>query len=303
MTALRTPVAVVIFNRPEATRTLLATLAEVRPPKILVIADGPRPDREGEKAQCELARALLHRPTWPCEVEWNISDVNLGCRTRVSTGLDWAFSRSERLIVLEDDVVPSPSFFPFAESMLDKYEAEDQVFGVSGANPLGAWKSKRQSYHFSAFGHVWGWASWRRAWNQYSVDFRDWDDVKTRARVKASLAAVDAEHRWRLYERTKCGDINTWDYQWEYTALSRGALFVMPSVNLIRNIGFGSDATHTVAAEGPEWSRQTGCLLPPYLEPTRIEEDREFDRRYLRRPGLWERALGRVRRNLRSARR
>ncbi|MGC1799486.1 MAG: hypothetical protein WA701_03795, partial [Solirubrobacterales bacterium] len=186
----RTPVAMLIFNRPETTARVFERVREARPPKLLVVADGPRADRPGEAGRCREARAVVEAVDWPCELMTDYSEVNLGCGKRISSGLDWVFDSVEEAIVLEDDCLPHPSFFRFCEELLKRYRAEERVVHVSGDNfqsagraggAVGrllrlAGRSWSPSYYFSRYAHVWGWASWRRAWSDYDFEMTAWRD-------------------------------------------------------------------------------------------------------------------------------
>ena len=166
MNQLQVPVAFIIFNRPDTTSRVFAEIARARPSKLIVVADGPRAEFPGEAELCARARAVIDAVDWKCEVVTDFSDRNLGCRARVSSGLDFVFSQVEEAIILEDDCLPHSSFFPFCESLLQKYRDEDRVMAISGDNFHRGCRYTDFSYFFSRFVHIWGWASWRRAWNQ-----------------------------------------------------------------------------------------------------------------------------------------
>jgi hypothetical protein len=244
---LDTPVALIVFNRPEETSRVFAAIREARPQQLLVIADGPRSSRSGELELCARVRQIVEQVDWQCNVLHNYSDTNLGCRLRVSSGLDWLFDQVENAIILEDDCLPDPTFFRFCQEMLDLYRNNEKIMMISGSNLLGEWKSTAQSYHFSAAGGIWGWASWRRAWQYYDVEMALWSDSASRLKVSDVLGGGEL-YRIRSidFDRTVVGHIDTWDYQWSFAQLLQSGLAVVSSVNLISNIGFNVDATHTV---------------------------------------------------------
>ena len=122
--SLNTAVAFIIFKRPEETQRVFAEIRKVKPPKLLVVADGSRPDRPGEDLQCAAARAIIDQVDWECEIFRNYADTNLGCRDRISSGLDWVFDTVEEAIIIEDDCLPHPTFFRFAEELLERYRDE-----------------------------------------------------------------------------------------------------------------------------------------------------------------------------------
>ena len=115
---LNTPVAFLIFNRPHTTQRVFAEIAKARPPKLLVVADGPRNDRPGEAELCAQTRAIIDQVDWDCEVLTHYADKNMGCKKRIASGIDWVFTQVEEAIILEDDCLPEASFFQFCEENL-----------------------------------------------------------------------------------------------------------------------------------------------------------------------------------------
>ncbi len=171
---LTTPVALVVFNRPDVTRLVVEAVRQAKPPILLVVADGPR--RPDEVARCDEVRAIvLDAVDWECDVRTNFADANLGCRRRVSSGLDWVFDEVPEAIVLEDDCLPVPSFFTYCDALLDRYRDDERVMHIGGMqlSPTGRCSA---SYRFSRFTHVWGWATWRRAWQHYDVAMGGWPE-------------------------------------------------------------------------------------------------------------------------------
>ncbi len=186
---VKTPVAFLIYNRPELTRRVFNEIRNAQPPVLLIVADGPSPKRTEDALHCTLTRSIVENVDWPCTVMRNYADFNMGCRERVSSGLDWVFSQVPEAIVLEDDCLPEPGFFRFCTEVLEHFRDDDRVMMVSGTNMLEEWKSETQSYHFSNYGGVWGWASWRRAWNYYDVDMKDWEKPEVKEKVKQVLGS------------------------------------------------------------------------------------------------------------------
>ena len=164
--SLSTPVAFIIFNRPDTTEIVFETIRQAKPSKLLVVADGPRTDRSGEVEKCTATRAVIERVDWECEVITNYSDVNLGCKRRVSGGIDWIFSQVEEAIILEDDCLPAPSFFQFCQTMLERYRYDDRISMIGGSNYQQENSRTSDSYFFTKYAHIWGWATWRRAWKR-----------------------------------------------------------------------------------------------------------------------------------------
>lgn len=275
---MNTPVAFILFNRPDLTAQVFTAIRAAKPARLLAIADGARASVAGEAERCQAARAVLSAIDWPCQIQTNFSDINLGCRRRVATGLDWVFNQCEQAIILEDDCLPDPTFFRFADELLNRYRDDERIMMISGLNVAGQWKPDRQSYHFCYNGGIWGWASWRRAWKQYDVDMKAWNDPQVRERIRDVLADdAQFEHRRQIFDSTAAGEIDTWDYQWAFARLRNSGLSVIPATNLVRNIGFRGDATHTVTAN--EYYDTLPCtpMRFPLRPPAAIGPDRAFD--------------------------
>ena len=293
---LRTPVAFLVFNRPEPTRRVFERIAAARPPKLLVVADGPRPGRPGEAERCAEVRDIVSRVDWDCEVVTNFADANLGCRRRVASGLDWVFASVEEAIVLEDDCLPDPSFFRFAQELLARFRDDERVGMISGDNFQAAGRPPSpHSYYFSHFCHIWGWATWRRAWRHYDVDMALWPAARE-AGLLEEMFHDRAYARWwsQTFDRVHAGEIDTWDYQWVFSCWSQRALAVGPESNLVSNIGFGSDATHTRRRNSTADLAATAVAFPLRHPPFMIRDERAdaySRRRVLRAPGALSTAL------------
>lgn len=246
---LETPVAFIIFNRPETTRRVFAEIAKARPRKLLVIGDGPRSSRAGEEEKVAQTRAVIEQVDWDCDVLTHYSDVNLGCRNRVSSGIDWIFEQVPEAITLEDDCLPHPTFFRFCEELLVRYRDDERISQIGGTNFQFGRNRPQTSYYFSRYSHIWGWASWRRAWKHYDRDVRFWPEMRDEHWLDALLKNPGERRFWmRMFDAVHGGQIDTWDFQWMLACWSQGMMSVIPAVNLISNIGFGADATHTKGA-------------------------------------------------------
>jgi hypothetical protein len=243
---LRTPVAFLIFNRPEVTSRVFEEIRKAEPPLLLVVADGPRPGHPTDRECCAAARAIIDQVDWSCDVRKNYSDVNLGCRRRVSSGVTWVFQEVEEAILLEDDCLPHPSFFRFCEELLERYRKDDRVGHIGGVNFQEGRKRTDDSYYFSRYNHVWGWASWRRAWEGYDPDLRLWPQIRG-GRWLLDLLGGERQvaYWWNTFESVYKKKVDTWDYQWTFHCWVQNRLSVVPSVNLVSNIGFDATATHT----------------------------------------------------------
>jgi hypothetical protein len=291
-----TPVAFLIFNRPDTTEKVFREIARVRPERLLVVADGARPDKPGEAEKCAAARAIIERVDWDCEVLKNYSDANLGCRLRVSSGLDWVFDIVEEAVILEDDCLPSPSFFPFCAELLARYRDDSRVMQICGSNFLKGWRRNEHSYYFSNYGPIWGWASWRRAWKLYDVEMKLWPELKEKRLLEdLCLNAGEVEQRRKIYDMVFSGEMDTWDLQWGFAKLVNSGLSITPSVNLVSNIGFGAGATHTSSDDHPFSAVKGQELAFPLSHPSFIMRDRLCDLKYIN-----DFMLGKTRRGLKS---
>ena len=282
MGTLSTPVAFLIFNRPDTTNKVFAEIAKARPPKLFVVADGPRDDHPGDITKCVSARETVERVDWECKVLKNYSERNLGCKSRVVSGLDWVFENVEDAIVLEDDCVPTPSFFQYCQELLQRYRSDTRIMQICGFNRMGQAKDYPYSYYFSRYGPVWGWASWRRAWCHNDVRMEAWNAIKRdRAHRFFCIDRKEVDWRMSLYDKVYDGKIDTWDYQWGFAKLINSGLSIIPRCNLIENIGFREDATHTKQGNNERITPDVRDIEFPLIHPLYVLSNADEDRRYL----------------------
>lgn len=249
---MKSPILLLIFNRPDTTRVVFDAIRKAKPPRLFVAADGPRANRVAEDEACLEARSVLDLVDWPCEVKTLFRDHNLGCRQAVSSAIDWFFENVEEGVIVEDDIVPNPDFFNYCDAALDRYREALEIMMVAGYNPLGANVVSSESF-FSENPTIWGWATWRSRWKMYDVTMSDWSKKRFLAVTKNRLPWYVREYFIDAYEKTKSGVINTWDYQWTWQIQKNKALVLKPAANLITNIGVdgahasGVDRNHYVA--------------------------------------------------------
>jgi hypothetical protein len=297
---MRTAVALLLFRRPEETARVFERIRHARPEKLFLIADGPRPGNDEDARGCEQARAVVEGVDWDCDVVRDFADENLGLKRRIPSGLDRVFSEAEEAIVLEDDCLPHPTFFPYCEQLLDRYRDDERIVHVAGSQLLKS-PPTGGSYHFSRYPHVWGWASWRRAWDLYDVDLSDWhsdDEAGRAARLERMFEQPDERRYWG-WVWDNSAEIDNWDAQWSYVGLNHG-LSVNPNRNLISNIGFSAEATNAVADPLGIAARPLQGIELPLEHPAEIERDEEADAQasqFFRRPTppLLDRIVGRLR--------
>jgi len=271
-----TPVLLLIFNRPDTTRQVFEAIRRAQPRQLFVAADGPRVHRAADADPCRQAREVVAGVDWNCEVNTLFRDANLGCGKAVSEAINWFFTQVEEGIILEDDTVPDQSFFPYCAQLLDRYREHSQVMHISGTNFQFGRKRGPASYYFSNYFHVWGWATWRRAWRRYDFEMAGWEALLAEDGLKKTVATESEYTYWRqVFTNVKKGLVDTWDYQWLFSIWASGGLCVTPNVNLVSNIGAGDQATHTTADNGL-FGLPTGSITP-LVHPARVQPHRQAD--------------------------
>ncbi|RAM53010.1 MAG: glycosyltransferase family 2 protein [Hapalosiphonaceae cyanobacterium JJU2] len=281
---LKTPVAFIIFKRPDTTERVFEAIRQAKPAKLFVIADGPRNDRADEPEKCEATRAIIDRVDWECEVLKNYSDTNIGCAERLPSGLDWVFNQVEEAIILEDDCLPHPTFFQFCEALLEKYRYDQRIGTIIGQNVQLGRRRTEYSYYFSIYNRCWGWATWRRAWQNFDFDMKLWPEIQESRFLNDILVDPKSVKFWQqIFQDTYDSRINTvWDYQWTFSCWLQNQLSIVPNHNLISNIGFGQNATHTKHTKGSfvktYASMPTEPINFPLKHPPYIIRDLESDR-------------------------
>jgi len=289
----KTPVAIIIFNRYDNAHAVLEQIRKAEPEEVFVIADGPRENREGEKEKCEKARSICDEIDWKCKVHKIFSDVNLGCAKRVSSGLTEVFNKVERALIFEDDCIPALSFFQFADEMLEMYSDDERIMLVSGNNKCFDPSKKNggietfetpdsvtpysfreeSSYFFSKQAQIWGWATWRRAWNKMDLSMSDWPELKKNKLVEGIYKKPSHCYYWNsAFDYVYNGHTNSWAFPWNLTVWRNGGYSIVPKVNLIRNAGFNADATHTSGKsifENLDYGELEFPLIHPEYSPSK----------------------------------
>lgn len=275
---LSTPVAFLIFNRPDLTARAFAEIAAAKPAKLMVVADGARPNQPDDVAKVQAARAVIERVDWDCELVTLFSEVNLGCKRRVSSGLNWVFEQCEEAIILEDDCIPHPLFFRYCQELLERYRDDKRVPMICGSSFHHDRPPTSDTYYFSRLGHIWGWASWRRAWQHYDVKISSWPALRETSWLLDILGDKAAADYWQLvFDKTHAGEIDTWDYQWFFSWWVQNGLAIIPVANLVSNVGFGDDATHTQTAVETMSHLPTAEIAFPLKHPGNMVRNRETD--------------------------
>ena len=242
----KTAVLFLVFNRPDTTTQVFEAIRRARPPRLYVAADAARAGRPDELDKVTRVREISTKVDWPCEVKTLFRDENLGCKYAVSSAITWFFGLEEEGIILEDDCLPSQSFFWFCEELLCRYRYDQAVMVITGTN-ITRDLLFDGDYFFSRYALMWGWASWASAWEGFDLELANWPKRDQSKHLVALGATGLAEIiTWKnILTKTKAKLIDTWDYQWIYSCWLRGGLTIAPAKNLIKNIGFSHEATHT----------------------------------------------------------
>lgn len=277
---VKTAIAMLIFNRQENTRKVFEQVRKVKPSKLFIIADGPRENKEDDKLKCKQTREIFNNIDWDCKLYKNFSEVNLGCAKRGATGFSWVFDNVEECIFLEDDCLPNMTFFKFCDELLEKYRNDTRIMLISGTNQLGKWEKSKYSYHFSKFGGIWGWASWKRAWKYYDFDIKLWNDKNIKNILRERLNFFQYISRKSIYDDiyNKEATFSSWAYQWGFSRIVQSGLAISPRVNLITNIGAGEDATNTKKASAVS-NLKSYEIEFPLRHPPYIIVDDEYDKK------------------------
>lgn len=276
--SFNTPILLVIFNRPEVTRHTFEAIRLARPSKLFIATDGYRPDRAGEKELCERTKQIVANVDWPCEVYTDYLTTNIGPCKRLPSAIDWFFENVEQGIILEDDCLPNRSFFSFCQELLEKYKTEEKIMSISGSN----FQEKRigeASYYFSFYPVGWGWATWRRAWKLFDREMKQYPSFVKENKIKNIIPDKKNNEQgyWLNFLKKEYeGKYIYWDLKWAFSHWSNGAVSIVPNYNLITNVGFGQDATHS--------KEDVGLSIPAkemdnvIIHPKEIIANREADK-------------------------
>lgn len=276
--SLKTPILFLIFNRPEITQRVFNEIKKQKPKYLFIAADGPRSHILEDIEKCKATRDVVIRGIdWDCEVRTLFRDENLGCGVAVSEAITWFFENVEEGIILEDDCLPHSSFFGYCETLLEKYKEDEQVYAIGGSNLQNGKQMGDASYFFSNYAYVWGWSSWRRAWNSYDFNLKQLDTYKQQNLIKKIDTRNIFKNYWiSIFEKVTNKEIDTWDYQWTFTIWNRGGVTIVPNVNLISNIGFGEEATHTTGSS--PLAKMAIKDIGLIVHPTDVQADKKADR-------------------------
>lgn len=294
---LKTPVLFLVFNRLDTTKQVFEAIRQAKPPRLYIAADGARESKKGEEQKTQAVRDyVLSNIDWECEVKTLFRDKNLGCKYAVSGAITWFFQNEEMGIILEDDCLPSQSFFWFCEELLERYKDDERVGMISGDNFQKGIKRGEADYYFSIYNHIWGWASWANRWKIYDANLSHFNNSNFINDLFEDRKTISY---WKeIYKKMKKELINTWDYQWTFALWNNKQLTILPNTNLIKNIGFGVDATHTIGES--EFANLKSFEIELKNHPKEIERNFEADeftsRLILNKKSFFKRVVDKVKR-------
>jgi hypothetical protein len=282
---LDTPVVLFIFNRPDTTRRVFETIRQARPTRLLVVSDGPR-DRPGEAALCAETRSILNTIDWECDLRTNFSETNLGVPRRFASAFEWIFGLVDEAIILEHDCLPHPEFFSYCAQLLRHYRADPRVMWIGGTNPITD-RFGDGSYFFARSTWVWGWATWKRAWQHFDISVRDYSAF----RRSGQIARISPHRRLQrgymaLLELAYAGQWINWDVQATFTVWKKDGICIVPNGNLISNIGFGDRAENTRSEDDP-LANLPFRALGPLIHPSDRSVQQDYDIRVFDAYASW----------------
>ncbi|MCP4443646.1 MAG: nucleotide-diphospho-sugar transferase [Aureispira sp.] len=242
------PILILVFNRPEETQQVFNRLRQIKPKQLFVGADGYRMHKEGEKDKVQAVRNIfLEQIDWDCELKTLFREENLGCKRAVSGAISWFFEQVEYGVILEDDCIPHPDFIPFCADLLEHYKNQEEIMHIGGFNNLSSRNKSQHDYFFTHYSIVWGWATWRRAWKKLDLSLSSLSHIKQNQHLldKTFPNKYSRPYILEKWEKTATGELDSWAYAWSFSIATHEGLCILPQQNLIENIGFGEEATHT----------------------------------------------------------
>ena len=275
---MKTPLLLLLFNRPELTKKLIARLKLIKPKKIYINIDGPRNGNLKDQVLCKEVLKLIKKIEWPCKKYIKINKTNKGCRKSVYNAITWAFLKENKLIILEDDCFPSNFFFGYCEQLLKKYKYENKIKVISGSN-FQKNKFGEADYYFSKYLHCWGWATWKRAWKNYDNSMSFWKSFQKSSNWNDLFTNNSEKKYWKKkFDLVKEYKIDSWAYVWLASVWYNQGLTIIPNKNLVKNVGFESDATHTTGYDLDKYSREiNGKKIPEIKHPIIIKNNKIAD--------------------------
>ena len=275
----QTPILFLIFNRPDSTKLVFESIRSIKPAKLYIAADGARKHKVGEDLLCKDTRSIIDLIDWECEIKTLFRNENLGCKIAVSSAIDWFFENEEQGIILEDDCLPNESFFFFCEQLLYHFKENKEIMHISGNNFQDGIVRGDGTYYFSKYNHIWGWATWKRAWKAYNVDLSFLTETEIETLIEKQFDTKKERLFWNnIFKKVINKTIGTWDYQWTYAVWKNNGLSILPNKNMIANIGFNNNGTHTSGVDILGLSNMKTFSISNIIHPTEIEINKKADK-------------------------
>ncbi len=275
----QTPILFLIFNRPDSTKLVFESIRSIKPAKLYIAADGSRKHKVGEDLLCKDTRSIIDLIDWECEIKTLFRNENLGCKIAVSSAIDWFFENEEQGIILEDDCLPNESFYNYCETLLNYYASDERIMHISGNNFQDGNVRGNGSYYFSNYNHIWGWATWKRAWKAYNVDLSFLTETEIETLIEKQFDTKKERLFWNnIFKKVINKTIGTWDYQWTYAVWKNNGLSILPNKNMIANIGFNNNGTHTSGVDILGLSNMKTFSISNIIHPTEIEINKKADK-------------------------
>ncbi len=284
-----TPVLFIIFNRPETTRKVFEAIKMAKPTRLYIAADGPRPSIIGEEERCLQARKITEEVDWNCEVKTLFSQSNMGCGKGPCTAISWFFEHETEGIILEDDCLPSPTFFRFCSELLERYRYDTRVMEIGGNNFDDKHLQDEDSYWFSNHIYIWGWATWKRAWQFHDFHMHQYPEIEKNGYLDDSYDTIyERDFYQYVFKKMHTGDAVTnsqsiWDYQWQFACKINSGLIIVPNRNLVQNLGFGDQATNTINPSGVGHNLKQEEMSFPLKHPEFVMVDTARDKAVFRK--------------------
>ena len=269
------PVLLITYNRKENALKVLDCLREAEVLKLYIASDGAKENEQDKEKVGRTREAIQKAVDWECDVQYRFSEKNQGCKYGPVNAINWVFEREEYAVILEDDIIPNSSFFPFCAELLERYKDKEEIMMVSGCNIMSRTESVKESYFFEPIATTWGWATWRRAWSKYDLAMQGWEEMKKRKVLKKLFLRNTAFSLRRDFENVAVNDTDIWDYQWQYTMIKNGGCGIVPKYCMVENIGFeDKDATHT---DGAPFKYRDFQMPFPLAHPREPDGTREYE--------------------------
>ena len=295
------PILLITFNRPETTQKVFDALRKIKPLKLYVFNDGPRSGNNNDLIAREEIKSIIRHVDWECELITNFSEKNKGCGLGVSGAISWAFENEERLIIVEDDCIPTEAFVDYCNHCLEKYQDNNNVFHIAGNNYTEKHNFTNDDYLFSKYGHIWGWATWKRAWNYFDYDMKDWPTFRDNHLYNVVSSKAEYKYFEELINRYYENPILPWGMRWMFAKFKNRGLSIVPRVNLVQNIG--DYGTHTKG--GFKFKVSDSFVInsePDIVSPNERYDDRHFRKHIYLGTRLYSKVYKKLKRIIKSGR-